>query len=112
MTEMYSDSNFHVLIDKEAVLGLALAEYIIHRIISHLTLLQYGFIMRAVGQLRNLRGHIQSRGIASSLNMAALTIDSKYKMLSGYEIPVLGYGVSPAESTQATADVSRQVYQT
>ena len=25
--------------------------------------------------------------------MAALNIDSKYKMLSGYEIPVLGYGV-------------------
>ena len=26
--------------------------------------------------------------------MAKLDLQSKYKMLSGYEIPVLGYGVS------------------
>lgn len=26
--------------------------------------------------------------------MAQLTLASKYKMLSGYEIPVLGFGVS------------------
>ena len=106
MTEMYSGSNFSVLIDKEAVLGLASAEYIIHRIISHLTSLQYGFIMRAVGRLSNLRGHIRTRGFASSPNMAALSLSSKYKMLSGYEIPVLGYGVSPLESIQAIIDVS------
>jgi hypothetical protein len=27
--------------------------------------------------------------------MATLTIDSKLRLNSGYEIPVLGYGVSP-----------------
>ena len=55
--------------------------------------------MRAVGRLSSLRGHIQSRGFASSASMAALSINSKYKMLSGYEIPVLGYGVSPFGSS-------------
>ena len=37
--------------------------------------------------------------------MAALNINSKYKMLSGYEIPVLGYGVSPLHSLEAITDV-------
>lgn len=55
--------------------------------------------MRAVGRLSNLGGHIKTRGFASSPNMAALSINSKYKMLSGYEIPLLGYGVSPSESS-------------
>ena len=93
MTEMY------VLIDNGAVLGLASTEHIINQIISHLTSLLYNFIMRAVGRLSNLRGHIQTRCFASSPSMAALSIDSKYKMLSGYEIPVLGYGVRPSESS-------------
>ena len=96
MTEMYSGLNLYVLIDKEAVLGLASAEFIINRNIPHLTSLQYSSIMRAVGRLSKIRGHIQTRGFASSPNMAALSITSKYKMLSGYEIPVLGYGVSPS----------------
>ena len=92
MTEMY------VLIDKEAVLGLVSVEHIINQI-SHLTSLQHSFMMRTVLRLNNLRGHIQTRCFASSPSMAALSIDSKYKMLSGYEIPVLGYGVSPSESS-------------
>lgn len=96
MTEMYSGLNLYVLIDKEAVLGLASAEFIINRIIPHLTPLQYSSIMRAVGRLSKVRGHIQTLGFASSPSMAALSITSKYKMLSGYEIPVLGYGVSPS----------------
>jgi hypothetical protein len=29
--------------------------------------------------------------------MANLTLESKYKLKSGYEIPVLGYGVSIAD---------------
>ena len=53
--------------------------------------------MRIVRRLSSLRSHIQTRGFASSPNMAALKINSKYKMLSGYEIPVLGYGVSLLE---------------
>ena len=57
----------------------------------------YNFIMRIVRRLSSLRSHIQTRGFASSPNMAALKINSKYKMLSGYEIPVLGYGVSLLE---------------
>ncbi|CBX91295.1 similar to aldo-keto reductase [Plenodomus lingam JN3] len=36
--------------------------------------------------------------------MAKLTIDSKYRMPSGYEIPVLGYGVY-----QTPADIAREV---
>lgn len=55
--------------------------------------------MRAVGRLSSLRGHIQPRGFTSSPSMAAFNINSKYKMLSGYEIPVLGYGVSPLRSS-------------
>lgn len=55
--------------------------------------------MRAVGRLSILRAHIQKRGFASSPSMATLNINSKYKMLSGYEIPVLGYGVSLSEFT-------------
>ena len=89
----------YFLIDKEAVLGLASAGYIINRIISHLTSLQYNLIMKAVGRLSNIRGQIQKRGFASSPSMAAFNIDSKYQMLSGYEIPVLGYGVRPSESS-------------
>ena len=49
--------------------------------------------MRTIGRLSNLRGHIQIRGFASNPNMATFSINSKYRMLSGYEIPVLGYGV-------------------
>ena len=89
----------HVLIDKEAVLGLASVEHIINQIVSHLTSLQHNSMMRTVGRLNNLRGHIGIRGFASSPSMAALSIDSKYKMLSGYEIPVLGFGVSLSESS-------------
>ena len=90
-------ARIYALIDKEAVLGLASAEYIIHRVIAHLTSVQYIGIMRAVRRLSNLRGQIQTRGFASTPSMAALSVNSKYKMLSGYEIPVLGYGVRPAE---------------
>lgn len=35
----------------------------------------------------------QARGLASSA-MARVDINSRYKMLSGYEIPILGFGVS------------------
>ena len=89
----------HVLIDKEAVLGLASVEHIINQIISHLTSLQHVFMMRTVRRLNNIRGHIQIRGFASSPRMATLSIQSKYKMLSGYEIPVLGFGVSLSKSS-------------
>ena len=61
--------------------------------------------MRTVGKLSSLRSHLQKRGFASSPSMAALNINSKYKMLSGYEIPVLGYGVSPLHSLEAITDV-------
>ena len=56
-------------------------------------------MMRISVRLNNPRGYIQTRGFASSASMAALSIDSKYKMLSEYEIPVLGYGVSLLESS-------------
>ena len=39
------------------------------------------------------RQFTQPRGFTSR-KMADLTINSKYKMLSGYDIPALGYGVS------------------
>ena len=50
--------------------------------------------MTAVSRLIKLRNPFQTRGIAAAATMANLNINSKYKMLSGYEIPVLGYGVS------------------
>ena len=62
--------------------------------------------MRAVGRLSSLRAHIQKRGFASSPSMATLNIDSKYKLLSGYEIPVLGYGVCILEYSYAITDVN------
>ena len=52
--------------------------------------------MNALSRLRNLQSHItpHSKALSSkSATMARLDIDSKYRMLSGYEIPVLGYGV-------------------
>ncbi len=39
------------------------------------------------------RQFIQPRGFVS-MKMSDLNINSKYEMLSGYEIPILGYGVS------------------
>ena len=39
------------------------------------------------------RHFTQSRSVTST-TMADLNINSKYKMLSGYDIPALGYGVS------------------
>ena len=49
---------------------------------------------KAVTRVNHLCRHFaQSRGFVSA-KMADLNINSKYKMLSGYDIPALGYGVS------------------
>lgn len=59
---------------------------------------------KAVSSLSQLhRQFTQSRAFASS-KMANLNIDSKYRMLSGYDIPALGYGVY-----QTPADVAEDV---
>lgn len=49
---------------------------------------------KAIAKLSHLhRQFTHPRGFVST-KMADLNINSNYKMLSGYEIPVLGYGVS------------------
>ena len=49
---------------------------------------------KAIANLSHLhRQFTHPRGFVST-KMANLNINSNYKMLSGYEIPVLGYGVS------------------
>lgn len=59
---------------------------------------------KAVARLSHLhRQFTQSRGFTST-KMADLNINSKYKMLSGYDIPALGYGVY-----QTPADVAEDV---
>jgi hypothetical protein len=59
-------------------------------------------------QLRSQLPHARSPRFfhTSSAIMAGLTIDSKYSMASGYEIPILGYGVY-----QTPADVASDVVQ-
>ena len=57
----------------------------------------FDIIMRKAAQILNnkIPRHLsQSRGFSSSAKMAHLDINSKHKMLSGYDIPLLGYGVS------------------
>lgn len=44
--------------------------------------------------------------------MAGLTINSKLKMNSGYEIPILGYGVSHSVLHTQNYAENQQVYQT
>ena len=49
---------------------------------------------KAIAKLSHLnRQFTYPRGFVST-KMADLNINSSYKMLSGYDIPVLGYGVS------------------
>ena len=52
----------------------------------------------AASRLGILKNHIvlraRSLGIASSSMAQSYSLDSKHRMLSGYDIPVLGYGVS------------------
>ena len=49
---------------------------------------------KAIERLSHLHPQsLRSRTFVST-KMAKLSIDSKYKMLSGYDIPALGYGVS------------------
>lgn len=54
-------------------------------------------IMACVAKIKILAkwttSYCQMRGFASSV-MKSMDINSKYKMLSGYEIPISGYGVS------------------
>lgn len=57
-------------------------------------------ILTAMSRLKSLRSHITplSRSFSSTAPaMAGLDIKSKYRMLSGYEIPILGYGVCDEE---------------
>lgn len=52
--------------------------------------------MNTLSRLKSLQSQITSRSRSFSSTpaaMAGLNINSKYRMLSGYEIPVLGYGV-------------------
>lgn len=56
---------------------------------------------RFVSRLNILKYHLSTptKGFSSSTTfneMTHLSIDSKYKLASGYEIPVLGFGVSVA----------------
>lgn len=54
---------------------------------------------RFVSRLNILKDHLSTptRGFSTTFNkMTHLSIDSKYKLASGYEIPVLGFGVSVA----------------
>ena len=66
----------------------------------------------AATRLTQLRSHLSSakastvRLYTSSPVMANLTINTKYRMPSGYEIPVLGYGVY-----QTPADIASDVVQ-
>ena len=49
---------------------------------------------KSVTRLNHLYSHFtQSRSFVS-MKMADLNINSKYRMLSGHDIPALGYGVS------------------
>ena len=53
---------------------------------------------RAVVRLGILRGQLPGQRMASTTSetpdLGKLRIGSKYRMLSGYDIPVLGFGVS------------------
>lgn len=54
-------------------------------------------MMTAASRLGILKDHIalrsSPRSIASSSMAKSYSLDSKYRMLSGYDIPLLGYGV-------------------
>jgi hypothetical protein len=51
--------------------------------------------MKTITRLSYLKKPLVSRNFSTTRTaMAKLDLNSKYKMLSGYEIPVLGYGVS------------------
>lgn len=68
-------------------------------------------MLRALPRLKHLHSHVafttKTRDLTtSSFNMTSLTIDSKYRLLSGYDIPLLGYGVY-----QTPADVASDVVQ-
>ena len=49
---------------------------------------------KAVTRVNHLCRHFAQPRRFVSTKMADLNINSKYKMLSGYDIPALGYGVS------------------
>ena len=49
---------------------------------------------KAVTRVNHLYRHCTQPSRFVSTKMADLNINSKYKMLSGYDIPALGYGVS------------------
>ncbi|KAL8797040.1 MAG: hypothetical protein Q9195_000811 [Heterodermia aff. obscurata] len=57
-------------------------------------------MLTAASRLGILKDHIASRsyslGIAASSMANSYSLDSKHRMLSGYDIPVLGYGVDSA----------------
>lgn len=53
--------------------------------------------MMAKARLSNVTGHLYSTSRVkdfASAAMTSFTINSTYRMLSGHDIPVLGYGVS------------------
>ena len=49
---------------------------------------------KAVTRVNHLYRHFAQPRRFASTKMADLNIDTKYKMLSGHDIPALGYGVS------------------
>lgn len=63
-------------------------------------------MIMAAARFSNVTGHLRStprvREFASAA-MANLTINSTYRMLSGHEIPALGYGVSTILSVYSQA---------
>ncbi len=70
------------------------------------------YIMRkAVDRLHHLHRQLtQRRGFVSK--MADLNINSKYKMLSGHEIPILGYGVCKTvlQYINVSANANNNIY--
>ncbi|KAL2041959.1 hypothetical protein N7G274_005147 [Stereocaulon virgatum] len=67
--------------------------------------------MRTIPRLSGSRGHIQTRRFATAVAMATLNINSKYKMLSGHEIPLLGFGVYQTPANVAE-DVTLHAFKT
>ena len=55
----------------------------------------YALVMKSFSRLSQTSKHLSVQKCFSTgrHDMAKLDINTKYKMLSGYEIPLLGYGV-------------------
>ena len=66
-------------------------------------------MMTAASRLGILKDHIASqsypRSIASSSMAKSYSLDSKYRMLSGHDIPVLGYGVWVEQTSCPTPQI-------